>query len=183
MHYFLTTLFSVFCFTFLFLCDQATGAEFNYRRQPNEYYEQKLTKETYRICRLKGTDPEGSGQYTRFFEKGKYYCACCGGDHTLFNSDTKFDSKSGWPSFFDVLPGAIIERPDPDDTARGAIGFPRTEVICFRCGSHLGYLYQDGPMPTGKRYSVNSSALTFVKEGRPVKRTFDPEPEDEEDDE
>lgn len=177
MNQLIITLFAL-CLTLLTLPEQTVGQEFNYRRQSNEYYEEKLTKETFRICRLRGTDPRGSGQYNNFFEKGKYYCACCGGDHTLFSSDTKFDSKTGWPSFYDALPGAVTERPDPDDTVRGSIGLPKTEIICSRCASHLGHLFEDGPMPTGKRYSVNSSALRFVKAGQPVKRTFDAEPDD-----
>lgn len=122
----------------------------------DEQYRQFLPKEVYTIARLKGTERPWSSKYEKFDEAGTYYCAVCG--NALFLSDTKFESGCGWPSFYQpVSKGSIIYEAD------NSHGMRRTEVMCGRCKSHLGHVFEDGPPPTGLRYCINGVVLDFDK--------------------
>lgn len=118
-------------------------------------WKEKLTPEEYYILREKGTERPFSGKYNDFFEEGSYVCAACG--NKLFNSDAKFDSSCGWPSFDQAIEGSVIYT---KDTSHGMI---RTEVTCANCDGHLGHVFDDGPKDTtGTRYCMNSISIKFI---------------------
>ncbi|RQG92907.1 peptide-methionine (R)-S-oxide reductase [Natrarchaeobius halalkaliphilus] len=122
----------------------------------DEEWRTRLDDEEYRILRESGTEPPFSGEYVDHEDDGRYTCAGCGAE--LFDSETKFESGCGWPSFFDTDDDRIETRTDTSH------GMRRTEVLCGTCGGHLGHVFDDGPEPTGKRYCINSVALEFDDE-------------------
>jgi peptide-methionine (R)-S-oxide reductase len=122
----------------------------------DEEWQKILPKEVYQVARQKGTERPWTSPYETLKDKGTYYCAACG--NALFVSDTKFESGCGWPSFYQpVSKSSIIYTPD------NTYGMKRTEVVCGRCKSHLGHVFDDGPPPTGLRYCINGVVLDFKK--------------------
>lgn len=121
-----------------------------------EEWRQQLTPEQFEVCRNKGTERAFTGEYYDCREAGIYRCVCCGAE--LFDSGTKFDSGTGWPSFYQPVEESGVKT--EDDTSHG---MRRTEVMCGRCDAHLGHVFPDGPEPTGLRYCINSVALTLER--------------------
>ena len=124
-------------------------------KKTNEEWKKQLTPEQYRVLREKGTERPFSGEYDKFFEAGTYVCAACGNE--LFFSEHKFDAGCGWPSFYrEAAKGHITEKTD------FSVGLRRTEILCAKCGGHLGHVFDDGPHETGLRYCVNSVSIKFI---------------------
>jgi len=121
-----------------------------------EEWKQILSKDEFLVLRKKATEPPFSGLYLNNKETGIYLCAAC--ENKLFSSKTKFNSGSGWPSFYDIIDNDSVSLEEDY-----SIGMKRTEVVCRRCGGHLGHVFDDGPNPTGKRYCINSISLKFRK--------------------
>ena len=123
----------------------------------DEKWKDKLTEEEYKVTRQCGTEPPFSGKYYNHKEDGMYRCVCC--DATLFSSSTKYDSGSGWPSFYDAVDKDAIKEIEDN-----SLGMKRVEIKCAKCDAHLGHVFPDGPNPTGMRYCVNSLSLDFDKD-------------------
>lgn len=126
----------------------------NLKNKSAEYWQKRLSPEQYRVLRQKGTETPFTGELLDNKSDGVYSCAACGQE--LFSSETKYQSDSGWPSFYDVIYEGQVEL--KEDRSHG---MNRVEVVCSNCGSHLGHLFEDGPEPTGERYCINSCALEF----------------------
>jgi peptide-methionine (R)-S-oxide reductase len=131
------------------------GKDFEIQKTEDQWKAQ-LTPEQYEVTRQKGTERAFSGQYWDTKTQGTYQCACCG--QHLYSSQSKFDSGCGWPSFFQPVDEKVIA--SATDTTHG---MDRTELVCSKCGAHLGHVFNDGPQPTGQRHCINSASLNLIE--------------------
>ncbi len=141
----------------------ADGGE-DLMNKPDSFWRDRLDPDVYAVTREAGTEARGTGLYYHFKEQGVYRCSNCG--QPLFSSSTKYESGSGWPSFYESIdPKAVILKTDTSH------GMRRTEVLCSRCGAHLGHVFNDGPAPTGERFCINSLSLQHEKADAPPPRS------------